>query len=134
PYSLTGIVLTGANQPVNALGQREGILTAQEIAQLDLSACHLATLSACDSSLGVRQAGSGLASLRQSLHAAGARYVLATLWKVDDKIAADLMTDFYTRLWQQGQDPHAALRAAKAKAMKSGSPFRDWAGWALTGQ
>ena len=134
PYSLTGIVLTGANLPVNAQGHREGILTAQELVQLDLSACYLATLSACDSSLGVRQAGSGLASLRQSFHAAGARYVLATLWRVDDKVAADLMIDFYTRVWQQGQDPHSALRAAKTRVDKRGALFRDWAGWVLTGR
>jgi hypothetical protein len=107
PYSLAGIVLAGANLPADALGRREGLLTAQEIAQLDLSACHLATLSACETSLGVRRAGSGLASLRSAFHAAGARFVLATLWKVDDALAAELMADFYTRLWAQRQEPYA---------------------------
>ena len=134
PYSLTGIALTGANLPADELGHREGILTAQEIAHLDLSACYLTTLSACETSLGVRQAGSGLASLRQAFHAAGARFVLATLWKVDDKVAADLMIDFYTRVWKKGQDPHSALRAAKTRVDKRGALFRDWAGWVLTGR
>ncbi len=134
PYSLTGIALAGASLPADELGRREGILTAQEIAHLDLSACYLTTLSACETSLGVRQAGSGLASLRQAFHAAGARFVLATLWRVDDEEAANLMTDFYSRVWKQGQDPRTALRAAKATARKRGTPYRDWGGWVLAGR
>ncbi len=134
PYSICGIALTGFNLPADELGRREGILTAQEIVGLDLSACYLTTLSACETSLGVRQAGSGLASLRQAFHAAGARFVLATLWRVDDEEAANLMTDFYSRVWQQGQDPHTALRAEKVAARKRGAAFRDWGGWVLTGR
>ncbi|HEX5051282.1 MAG TPA: tetratricopeptide repeat protein [Planctomycetota bacterium] len=134
PYSLAGIVLAGANLPGDARGHHEGILTAQEIALLDLHCCRLATLSACETSLGVRRAGTGLASLRQALHAAGARFVLATLWRVDDAQAALLMADFYARLWQQRQEPRAALQAAKRAARQRGLAFRDWAGWALSGR
>ncbi len=134
PYSLAGIALTGANLPADALGRREGILTAQEIVQLDLQQCELATLSACKTSLGVRRAGTGLASLRQAFHAAGARFVLATLWEVNDAEAAKLMADFYDHLWQQGESPRAALRAAKSAAKARGAAFRDWAGWALSGR
>jgi hypothetical protein len=133
PFSLTGIALAGANLPADELGRREGILTAEEIAQLDLSSCYLATLSACNTSLGVRRGGTGLASLRQAFHAAGVRFVLATLWEVNDVYAEDLMADFYTRLWKHGEDPRSALRAAKQAARERGVPFRDWAGWMITG-
>lgn len=134
PYSLAGIALTGANLPADELGRREGILSAQEIIQLDLQQCYLATLSACKTSLGVRRAGTGLASLRQAFHAAGARFVLATLWEVNDARAGEIIADFYTRLWQHGQDPHPALRGAKLAAKERGAPFRDWAGWVLSGR
>lgn len=134
PFSLTGIALAGANLPPDALGRREGILTAEEITQLDLTSCYLATLSACNTSLGVRRGGTGLASLRQAFHAAGVRFVLATLWEVNDANAAALMTDFYTRLWKHGEEPRAALRAAQRAARKRGVPFRDWAGWMITGR
>ncbi|MCA8942785.1 MAG: CHAT domain-containing protein, partial [Planctomycetes bacterium] len=87
PFSLTGLALAGANLPPDELGRREGILTAEEIAQLDLSSCYLTTLSACNTSLGVRRGGTGLASLRQAFHAAGVRFVLATLWEVNDVYA-----------------------------------------------
>jgi len=134
PYSLAGIALAGANVPADPLGRREGILTAQEIVHVDLSACELATLSACKTSLGVRRAGTGLASLRQAFHAAGARYVLATLWEVQDAAAEALMRDFYTRVWDGKQDPREALRAAKVAARARGVAFRDWAGWMITGR
>ncbi|MFO1031189.1 MAG: CHAT domain-containing tetratricopeptide repeat protein [Planctomycetota bacterium] len=134
PFSLTGIALAGANLPPDELGRREGILTAQEITRLDLTACYLATLSACNTTLGVRRGGTGLASLRQAFHAAGARFVLATLWEVDDAEAQKLMTDFYTRLWKNGEEPRSALRAAKRAARERGAAFRDWAGWLITGR
>lgn len=134
PYSLTGLALTGANLPADELGRREGILTAQEISNLDLTACHLVTLSACESSLGIRRAGTGLASLRNAFHAAGARFVLASLWKVSDRATERMMRDFYTQLWVRGKAPHAALAAAKDAARDRRAPMRDWAGWVLTGR
>lgn len=133
PFSLTGLTFAGANLPPDALGRREGILTAQELVGIDLTACHLATLSACNTSLGVRRAGTGLASLRQAFHAAGARFVVATLWEVDDAEAQKLMADFYARMWKDGAEPRTALRTAKQAAQARGAAFRDWAGWTITG-
>ncbi|MFO1032403.1 MAG: CHAT domain-containing tetratricopeptide repeat protein [Planctomycetota bacterium] len=133
PFSLTGITFAGANLPPDELGRREGILTAQEITSLDLTACYLATLSACNTTLGIRRGGTGLASLRQAFHAAGARFVLATLWEVDDLEAQKLMIDFYTRLWKNGEEPRHALRSAKRASRERRAAFRDWAGWAITG-
>jgi len=134
PYSLTGLALAGANLAADPLGRREGILTAQEVAALDLSSCHLVALSACESSLGRRQAGDGLASLRDAFHVAGARFVLASLWKVSDRATEQLMRDFYTRLWRHGDTPQAALRAARKSARERRAPIREWAGFALTGR
>ncbi len=134
PFSLTGLVLAGANRPADPLGRREGLLTAQEAAALDLSACYLVTLSACESSLGVRQAGDGLASLRAAFHSAGARFVVASLWNVSDRATETLMLDFYERLWRRGDSPAQALRAAKQAARERRAPLREWAGWVLTGR
>ena len=82
----------------------------------------------------MRRAGTGLASLRHAFHAAGARYVLATLWEVNDAAADALMRDFYTRVWEGKQDPRVALRAAKKSAQERGAAFRDWAGWMISGR
>ena len=134
PLVLTGLALSGANLPADELGRRSGILTAEEILSLDLSKCYLVTLSACDTSLGVRRAGQGFASLRAALQGAGARFVLTSLWKVGDKATMALMADFYRRLWKDKKDPHTALWEAKTAARKRNAPFRDWAGWVLTGK
>jgi CHAT domain-containing protein len=134
PLVLCGLALSGANLPPDDLGRHAGILTAEEILSLDLSRCYLVTLSACDTSLGERRAGQGYASLRAALQGAGARYVLTSLWKVGDEATMELMVDFYRRLWVRKQDPHAALWEAKMAARKKGAPFRDWAGWVLTGR
>jgi CHAT domain-containing protein len=134
PLVLTGLALSGANLPPDDLGRHAGILTAEEILSLDLSRCYLVTLSACDTSLGVRRAGQGYASLRAALQGAGARYVLTSLWKVGDEATMELMVDFYRRLWVQKKAPHVALWEAKVEARRKGAPFRDWAGWVLTGR
>jgi CHAT domain-containing protein len=134
PLALCGLALSGANLPPDELGRRAGILTAEEILSIDLSRCQLVTLSACDTSLGVRRAGEGYASLRAALQGAGARFVLTSLWKVGDEATMELMIDFYRRLWVQKKEPHTALWEAKMEARRKGAPFRDWAGWVLTGR
>jgi len=134
PLVLAGLALSGANRPADGLGHRAGILTAEEILSLDLSSCYLVTLSACDTSLGVRRAGQGYASLRAALQGAGARYVLTSLWKVADDATEALMADFYELLWRRRHEPHAALWQAKMAARARGAAFRDWAGWVLTGR
>ena len=44
------------------------------------------------------------------------------------------MADFYGRMWRKGEDPYTALRGAKRAAREGGAPFRDWAGWVLSGR
>ena len=43
------------------------------------------------------------------------------------------MADFYRRLWTGGGEPHTALWNARMAARERGAPFRDWAGWVLSG-
>ena len=135
PMVLTGLALSGANQPPDALGRRAGIVTAEELMTLDLSRCELVVLSACDTSLGVRRAGVGFASLRNALLGAGARRVVTSLWRVPDATTRDLMHAFYENLWVRKLPPHAALwQAQKTIRDRKDSLVRDWAGWVLTGR
>ncbi len=140
PMVLCGLALAGANRPTDQLGRVRGLITAEEIASLDLSHCELAVLSACDTNVGVRRAGQGVASLQKALHMAGARSVITSLWKVPDEATKELMLDFYRRLWVEKKSKSAALWAAKMKIRgakdENGKPkyrTRDWAAWVLTG-
>jgi hypothetical protein len=84
PQTLCGLALAGANRGVDELGRVPGIVTAEELTALDLSACDLAVLSACETGIGIRRAGQGIQSPQSALHTAGARTAITSLWKVDD--------------------------------------------------
>jgi CHAT domain-containing protein/tetratricopeptide (TPR) repeat protein len=127
PETLCGLALAGANNGP------DGILTAEELATLDLTNCELAVLSACETNVGIRRAGQGIQSLQTALHAAGARTAITSLWKVDDAATRRLFELFYTKLWSEKLGPADALWQAKMALRSEGHPTRDWAGWVLTG-
>jgi CHAT domain-containing protein len=143
PALLGGLALAGANRrgEGDATGE-DGILTAWEIAGVDLRGCELAVLSACDTGLSRVQAGhpgACVAGLRQAFLVAGARNVVATLWKIPDSETVELMEGFFRRL-ADGTRPADALGAAqraviaaRRKAGGAAHPFY-WAAPALTGQ
>ena len=79
PGLLSGLALAGANRP-HELGQDDGILTALEVAALDLAGVELVTLSACETGLGESAGGEALLGLQRAFQVAGARGVVATLW------------------------------------------------------
>ena len=137
PQALCGIALADANSAADESGRHPGIATAQELAAVDLTACELVVLSACEGSAGFEVRGRGVASLRTALRAAGARYVVAASWRVSDDATRTLMEDFYTCLLLQPADrrnPHAALWHARMAAKRRKVSFRDWAGWSVIGR
>lgn len=104
-----------------------------EIAQLDLDS-ELVVLSACDTGLGKTYAGSGAFSLARPFLVAGARHVLATLWKIDDARTARFMARFYRFLLVERLAPADAL--ARTQAWMRDQPGLAhpyyWAGFVLT--
>src|SRR5262249_39367853 len=52
-------------------------------------------------------------ALSRAFHTAGARHVVSSLWEVDDQATYALMLLFYRKMWADGQEPLAALRAAQ---------------------
>lgn len=134
PETLCGLALAGANRGDTARERMAGIVTAEELATLDLTNCELAVLSACETNVGIRRAGQGIQSLQSALHAAGARLAITSLWNVDDEATRQLFEVFYRKLWLNGLDAHQALWEAKMKLRAAGQPTRNWAGWVLTGE
>jgi CHAT domain-containing protein/Tfp pilus assembly protein PilF len=120
PLVQSGLVLAGANRPspqaLDALLRHDGgLLTGEAIAGLDLGGLELAVLSACETGLGEVAGGEGVFGLQRAFHLAGARNVIASLWKVDDEATAALMTLFYRHLWdpREPKSPLEALRQAQ---------------------
>jgi CHAT domain-containing protein/Tfp pilus assembly protein PilF len=118
PGLLSGIVLAGANIRPAPTGHDDGILTALEVAELDLSGVELAVLSACETGLGEVAGGEGLLGLQRAFQVAGADSVIASLWKVDDEPTRALMARFYENLWRKNQPPAQALREAQLSMLR----------------
>lgn len=87
-------------------------LRAYEISQWQLEA-PVVVLNACETGLGEQVAGEGSLSLARAFLSAGARGVAATLWRIPDASAAELMRRFYDNLLVKRLAPAAALRQAQ---------------------
>ncbi len=128
---LSGLVLSLVDREGRP---QNGFLRAFEISRLRLAA-DLVVLSACESGIGTDLRGEGMASLARSFFHAGARRVIATLWRVSDEKTATLMERFYRVYLAEGRPPAAALRAAQLAAMgerATREPYY-WAGFVLQG-
>ena len=111
----TGLLFAGANTALKGLplpeGVEDGVLTAKEIASLDLRGLDLVALSACQTGLG-EITGDGVFGLQRGFKKAGANTLLMSLWKVDDNATHLLMTRFYENLLS-GMDKYVALSEAQ---------------------
>src|SRR5205085_9833483 len=114
---------------------QEGFLRLHEIYNLRLTA-DLVVLSACQTGLGNDVKGEGLIGLTRGFMYAGAKGVVASLWKVDDEATAELMKRFYAGMFTQGLTPAAALRQAQLEMWQSRrwhEPYY-WAAFVIQGQ
>ncbi len=114
PLLFSGLALSGANRPAKE-GAEDGILTALEVSEMDLSRLELAVLSACETGLGKAEKGEGLLGMQRAFQLAGARSVVSSLWKVDDGATRRLMGEMYAAAWgaRKAAGHAEALRAAQ---------------------
>ena len=111
----SGLVLAGANNALRGMKLPEdvndGILTAKEIAQLDLRGLDLVVLSACQTGLG-EVTGDGVFGLQRGFKKAGANSLMLSLWSVDDEATSLFMKEFYRQL-MAGNGKHESMKAAQ---------------------
>ena len=115
--SLSGLIMSGGNAvwqgkelPERVLG---GVLTANNIAHLDLSNTDMVVLSACQSGQGNATA-EGLYGLQRAFKKAGVGTMVMTLWSVSDKAATEFMIKFYESLVENDWDKHKAFEQTKS--------------------
>ena len=128
PLLHSGVALVGAARKTEDAGpgaqgslpdREDGILTAEEVQSLDLRGTELVVLSACETGLGQGYYGQGVMGLQRAFQAAGARAVVASLWKVDDAATTVLMEQFYTNLWSKKMPKLEALRQAQLTVLNN---------------
>ncbi|MGD9722899.1 MAG: CHAT domain-containing protein [Pirellulales bacterium] len=103
----------------------DGFLYAAEISGLDLGACELAILSACQTNFGPEQSAEGVWNLSRAFLTAGARRVVASDWVVDDEAGATLVSYLaaYLAESQSADASHASATALwKAKQQLRRNP------------
>lgn len=134
PLLHSGLVFAGANQ-----SGESSILTAQEIASLDLSGVEWAVLSACNTGNGDLQDGEGVLGLERAFRVAGAHSVVMALWPVDDDVTRHYMHELYVeRLGRRTSTADAVWNASRKlllerrAAGKSTHPWY-WAGFVGSG-
>ena len=113
PGLLSGMVMAGANRQGSSSVLDDGILRASEIEAASLEGVDLVVLSACETGLGPVAGGEGLTGLQRSFQLAGARSVIASLWKVEDRATLELMRRFYSNLWDKKMSKVDSLREAQ---------------------
>jgi CHAT domain-containing protein/tetratricopeptide (TPR) repeat protein len=139
PLLLSGLVLAGANHAREAGRDGEdGILSAEELAALDLRTVELAVLSACETASGPIEAGEGVFGLRRALEIAGVRSVVMSLWPVPDRHAQRWMSSFYAKRLSGMTLTSASRRASLellARLREEGRPAHPylWAGFVTAG-
>lgn len=117
PLRLSGLALAGANRRDEAgPDEEDGIVTAEEIAALDLRGVERVVLSACRTGVGDVLTGEGVTGLRRAFRVAGAGTLVMSLWEVDDRAAADWMRSMYAAL-AQGSDTAESVRAASRQRL-----------------
>lgn len=116
---LSGLIMSGGNLawtgrqvPKGVLG---GVLTANNIASLDLRGTDLLVLSACQTGLGIATP-EGLFGLQRAFKKAGVQTMVMSLWSVNDGAAKDFMIKFYEELTDSRNkwDKRKAFDRAKA--------------------
>jgi CHAT domain-containing protein/tetratricopeptide (TPR) repeat protein len=150
PLLRSGLALSGARRgdesTVNgsaserAAESEDGVLTAEEVATIDLTGTECVVLSACETGIGDASASEGVVGLRWAFHAAGVRSLVTSLWRVDDAATRAWMREFYTALWESDADPAAACHLASLtmlRRLRASGQHPDpalWAGFVVSGR
>lgn len=132
PLMRSGIVFAKANDVWNSDTLHlddDGVLTAQEVAHIDMRNASLVVLSACETALGDIKGSEGVYGLQRAFKMAGVDQLIMSLWKVPDKETAEFMTFFYRKL-TAGKSIREAFSETQQYFSKRYDPYY-WAAFVL---
>ena len=129
----SGLMLAGGNKAWKAghgiEGIEDGVLTAQEISNMNLASVDLLVLSACETGLG-DVANEGVFGLQWAFKSARVGTIIMSLWDVDDNATALMMKTFYREL-TTGKDKREAFALAQKEVKKIYKDPLQWAAFIM---
>ena len=130
----SGLLLAGANRTWTGKhvipSIEDGILTAEEISNVNLAGTKLVVLSACETGLGEIKSSEGVFGLQRAFKLAGVQSLIMSLWKVDDNATMQLMNTFYGN-WIGGMSKHDAFNNAIEKIREQYKSPYYWAAFVM---
>jgi CHAT domain-containing protein len=133
PLFRTGLLFAGSARTWNKAEKiqviEDGILTAYEVANMNLRNTELVVLSACETGLGDVKGSEGVYGLQRAFKIAGVRYIIASLWHVPDKETGEFMENFYKFLLKNNDVSKAFYKTQKNMSKKYDSYY--WAAFVL---
>lgn len=132
PLMRSGIVFANANavwSDDKSSLENDGVLTAQEVAHIDLRSTSLVVLSACETALGDIKGSEGVYGLQRAFKMAGVNQLIMSLWKVPDSETAEFMVLFYKNLLKYN-DTQIAFNKTQSVLRKKYDPY-FWAAFVL---
>lgn len=111
------------------IGLCDGILTAKEIAKMDLKNVDLVVLSSCKSGIG-DISNEGVLGLQYGLKKAGVKSILMSLDNVDDKATQLLMVEFYKNLLSRKSKQESLRNAQRYLRTTENGKYNDPKYWA----
>ncbi|MBO8183869.1 MAG: CHAT domain-containing protein, partial [Archaeoglobus sp.] len=118
------------NPRLSGLLLKDGYLTILDLLSVNLSS-ELITLSACETAMGIASRGDEIDNLVRAIQLRGGRFVIATLWSVDDRKTFEIMEEFYRNL--DSKNPVYAMRETLLNFIKKKMNFTYWAPFQVYG-
>jgi CHAT domain-containing protein len=133
PLMRSGLVFAGANDVWSKQNKTDsiddGVLTAQEVSNIDMRKTDLVVMSACETGLGDIKGSEGVYGLQRAFKMAGVNYMIMSLWQVPDKETEEFMTKFYKKLIKKNNIKQAFAETQKEMRKKYDPYF--WAAFVL---
>ncbi len=131
----SGLLMAGANDfwgtSNTSKDTEDGILTAFEVANLNLSNTQLVVLSACETGLGDINGNEGVFGLQRAFKMAGVNYILMSLWKVPDLETKEFMTEFYNQYFSTKNIEASYYNTQNYMKTKYPNNLYSWAAFVL---
>ncbi len=134
-YFKSGLFFSGATNSLNndksMANLADGILSAYEICNLNLSKVKLVVLSACLTGVGDIQQNEGVIGLSRAFKIAGADNLIISLWEVPSRQTAEFMIYFYKNIASGLSVDKAFAKAQKEMSEKYYTNPYYWGGFIL---